>query len=212
MKRTIKGFSSGCFTVLSRDWREECEKCTPATREEGRGVFAGARAGRAMLGRLLERVGNDPQEPKLLLLDFEGVEIATASFLRESVVEFRDVVRRRWVNCYPVVANANESIEEELSVLIRPNRDVLILCCVDRNGRTRSPRLIGELEPKQRIAFDLVGELGEAGAGELKSADDTEGVTQTAWNNRLAALSRLGLLMEISQGRSKRYRPLPLGE
>ena len=175
------------------------------------GVLAGARAGRRMLGRLLERVGNDPQEPELLFLDFDGVQVATASFLRESVVEFRDVVRRRWVNCYPVVANANESITEELSVLIKPNRDVLILCSLDQDGWPRSPRLIGELEPKQRIAFDLVGELGEAGAGELKSADDTEDVTQTAWNNRLAALSRLGLLMEFSQGRSKRYRPLPLG-
>ncbi len=174
-------------------------------------VLAGARAGRAMLGRLLERVGKDPQEPELVLLDFNGVDVATASFLRESVVEFRNAARRRWVNCYPVVANANESIEEELIVLIKANRDVLILCRVDQDGRSRSPRLIGELEAKQRIAFDLVGELGEAGAGELKSADDTEGVTQTAWNNRLAALSRLGLLMETSRGRSKRYRRLPLG-
>ena len=177
----------------------------------GNGVLAGARAGRRMLGSLLEWVGNDPQEPELLLLDFDEVEVATASFLRESVVEFRDVVRRRWVNGYPVVANANESIEEELRVLIQPNRDVLMLCLVDKDGCPRSPRLIGELEAKQRIAFDLVEQLGEAGAGELKSADDTEGVTQTAWNNRLAALSRLGLLMETSQGRSKRYRPLPLG-
>ena len=178
---------------------------------ESGGVLAGARAGRAMLGRLLECVGKDPQEPELLLLDFDGVDVATASFLRESVVELRDVVRRRWVNCYPVVANANESIEEELSVLIHANRDVLVVCLVDREGQPRCPRLIGELEAKQRIAFDLVGAMGEAGAGELKSVDDTEGVTQTAWNNRLAALSRLGLLMETSEGRSKRYRPLPLG-
>ena len=49
------------------------------------GVLAGARAGRRMLGRLLERVGNDPQEPELLFLDFDGVQVATASFLRESV-------------------------------------------------------------------------------------------------------------------------------
>ena len=174
-------------------------------------VLAGARAGRAMLGRLLERVGNDPQEPELVLLDFDGVDVATASFLRESVVEFKDAVRRRWVNCYPVVANANEWIEEELLVLITANRDVLIVCRVDQRGRPGAARLIGELEAKQRIAFDLVAELGEAGAGELKSADDVEGVTQTAWNNRLAALSRLGLLMETSEGRSKRYRPLPFG-
>ena len=174
-------------------------------------VLAGARSGRKMLGKLLERVGKDPVEPELLLLDFDGVDVATASFLRESVVEFRDIVRRRWVNCYPVVANANESIAEELYVLIKASRDVLVVCQVDQENRAHSPHLVGELEPKQRIAFDLVGKLGEAGAPELKAADEPGGVTQTAWNNRLAGLSRLGLLMESSHGRNKRYRRLPLG-
>jgi hypothetical protein len=31
---------------------------------------------------------------------------------------------------------------------------------------------------------------------------------QTAWNNRLSALATLGLVVELSQGRAKRYRPL----
>ena len=90
-------------------------------------------------------------------------------------------------------------------------RDVLMLCTLDENGRPRSPRLLGDLEPKQRITFHLVGERGEADAAELlRSSQDRENVGQTAWNNRLAALSRLGLLMEMSSGRAKRYRPLPL--
>ena len=90
-------------------------------------------------------------------------------------------------------------------------RDVLMLCTLDVKGRPRSPRLLGDLEPKQRIAFDHVRERGETDAGELmRSSQDTENVGQTAWNNRLSALSRLGLLMEMSNGRAKRYRPLPL--
>ena len=180
------------------------------------GVLAGARSGRRVLGMLLERVDGDPGEPELVYLDFERVEVATASFLRESVIEFRDAVRRRWGNYYPVVANANESIAEELDVLVRPSRDVLVCCELDVDDRPRSPYLMGELEDKQRIAFDRVGRLGEAGAADLKAEDDAEddaeGVTQTAWNNRLAALSRLGLLIESSHGRGKRYRPLPLGD
>jgi hypothetical protein len=31
---------------------------------------------------------------------------------------------------------------------------------------------------------------------------------QTAWNNRLASLAGLGLVVELSQGRAKRYRSL----
>lgn len=178
---------------------------------EGRDVLAGARAGRATLGRLLDLVGEGPEEAEPVYVDFEGVEVATASYLRESVVEFRDAVRRRWTEWYPVVANANASVLEELGVLVASRRDVLACCVLDEDGRPSAPRLVGELEPKQRVAFDLVQRLGEADAGELMAeSDDVEDVGQTAWNNRLAALSRLGVLMEVSQGRAKRYRPLPL--
>ena len=86
-----------------------------------------------------------------------------------------------------------------------------MLCTLNREGIPGSPRLLGALEPKQRITFDLVKELGETDAGELmRTAKGTEEVGQTAWNNRLASLSRLGLLMELNHGRVKRYRPLTL--
>ena len=174
------------------------------------GILAGALTGRRILGRLLERVDGEPESPEPLYLDFNGIEMATASFLRESILEFRNIVRRRWTNCYPVVANANDSVTEELCVLLT-QRDVLMLCSLDEKGRPYSPRVLGDLEPKQRVTFELVRKLGEADAGELmRSSEDGDEVGQTAWNNRLASLSKLGLLMEMSQGRSKRYKPLPL--
>lgn len=177
----------------------------------GTDVLAGARAGRATMGRLLELVGDGPRESELLYVDFEGVKVATASYLRESVVEFRDAVRRRWTRWYPVLANAEKSVIEELGILMASRRDVLVCCVLDQDGRPSAPRLVGELEPKQRVAFDLVQRLGEADAGELMAeSGETENVGQTAWNNRLASLSRLGVLMELSDGRAKRYRPLPL--
>jgi hypothetical protein len=43
--------------------------------------------------------------PTLALLDFSGVAVATASFLRESVIGFRDYARQALPNIYPVVAN-----------------------------------------------------------------------------------------------------------
>ena len=174
-------------------------------------VLAGALTGRKALGSLLERIDRDPEQPEPLYLDFRGIEVATASFLRECIVEFRDIVRRRWTGYYPVVANANDSVAEELSILLVPHRDVVMLCTLDNDGIPNSPHLLGELEPKQRITFDLVNRLGEADAGELmRTMDGTDDVGQTAWNNRLASLSRLGLLMELPHGRAKRYRPLPL--
>lgn len=174
-------------------------------------VLAGALTGRKALGVLLERIDRQPEDPEPVFLDFAGIEVATASFLRECILEFRDIVRRRWTNFYPVVANANDTIAEELSVLLEPQRDVLILCTLKEDGTPGKARLVGELEPKQRVTFDLVRKLGETDAGELmRTANGSEGVGQTAWNNRLASLSKLGLLMETSHGRAKRYRPLPL--
>ena len=174
------------------------------------GILAGALTGRRILGRLLERIDGQPESPEPLYLDFNGIDIATASCLRECILEFRDIVRRRWTNCYPIVANANDSVTEELCVLLT-QRDVLMLCSLDKKGRPDSPRLLGDLEPKQRVTFDLVTKLGETDAGELmRSSKEDDDVGQTAWNNRLASLSRLGLLMEISHGRAKRYRPVPL--
>ena len=96
-------------------------------------VLAGALKGRKVLGLLLERIDREPEEPEPVYLDFAGVEVATASFLRECVLEFRGIVRRRWTNCYPVVANANDTIAEELSVLLEPQRDVLMLCTLNED-------------------------------------------------------------------------------
>ena len=174
------------------------------------GMLAGALTGRRILGRLLERIEREPESPEPLYLDFNEIEVATASFLRECILEFRNIVRRRWRNWYPVVANANDLVTEELSVLLT-QRDVLVLCSLDEKGKASSPRVLGDLESKQRITFELVRELGEADAGELmRRSKDRDEVGQTAWNNRLASLSKLGLLMEMSRGRAKRYRPLPL--
>ena len=173
-------------------------------------ILAGALTGRRVLGLLMEQVDEELETPEPVYLDFKGIVIATASFLRECILEYKNIMRRRWTNYYPVVANANESVTEELSVLLG-QRDVLMLCTLDEEGNPGSPRVLGDLEPKQRIAFELVRQFGEADAGELmRSSKNSEDVGQTAWNNRLASLSRLGLLMELSHGRAKRYRPLPL--
>jgi hypothetical protein len=177
--------------------------------EDGdRPVLAGAINGTRALARLLERTAKEPDQPEAVFLDFAGVEVATASFLRESVLAFRDAVRRRRSNLYPAVANANDVVAEELRVLVGPHGNALMLCALDKNGQVRERRLVGELDPKQRLTFDLVNERGETDAAELMREHGGSEKTQTVWNNRLTALTNLGLLVEMSRGRSKRYRPL----
>jgi DNA-binding transcriptional ArsR family regulator len=176
---------------------------------DGRVNLAGAIAGRKAMAQLLEHIDREPAAPEVLYLDFEGIELATGSFLREAVLHFRDSIRRRGSRFYPVVANANNLVVEEFEVLLANRRDVLMLCSVDKNGEPSSPRLVGDLDPKQRSTLEKVLERQETDAGELMNAfGESEGVKQTAFNNRLSALAEMGLVIEVSNGRLKRYRAL----
>jgi len=170
-------------------------------------VLAGALSGRKVHAELVELTAREPGEPQPVFLDFDGVDVATASFLRESILNFRDTVRSRRSNYYPVIANASELVADELNVLLAPRRDVLMLCSLDKNEKPSKARLLGDLDPKQHVTFELVKKRGETTAAELH-AHHGDGAVQNAWNNRLAALAGLGLIVELSQGRTKRYRPL----
>ncbi len=176
----------------------------------GGAVLTGAVNGAAALSRLVAATTAEPQRPEPIFLDFSKVEVATASYLRESILAFRDLVRGRRSTFYPVIANANDTVRDELAELMRTRGDVLMICSLDASDTVIGTDLIGELDPKQRITFDLVRERGETDAGELMRVyGEGEGLKHTtAWNNRLTALAARGLLMEISQGRAKRYRPL----
>lgn len=173
-------------------------------------VLAGAPNGRTAFAKLLAKAVQEPLAPEPLYLDFAEVDIATASYLRESVLQFRDIIRRQQrSNFYPVVANANAQVMEELALLIQASNGILMTCVLNDRGTPSQPLLIGNLDPKQKLTFELVNRKGETDASELMrdhSADET--VKQTAWNNRLAALAGLGLIYELSQGRSKRYKAL----
>ncbi len=172
-------------------------------------VLAGAVNGRKVFEKLLEHTEKEPALPEPLFLDFAGVNVATASFLRETVLAYRDAVRRRRSNFYPVIANANQVVEEELKILVSTDGDVLMLCLLDENEIPHEPRLLGKLDPKQRLTFDLVQKRGVTDAAELmRDHGEGENIKKTAWNNRLAALAGLGLVVELVEGRTKRYRPL----
>jgi hypothetical protein len=175
----------------------------------GSTILAGAPNGRRALNALLEAAEIEPSTPEPVFLDFTGIEVATASYLRQSILAFRDIIRGRRSNLYPVITNAPNEVRDELEELLRRDGDVLMTCVLDQRDRVSRPALIGDLDPKQKITFDLVCERGETDASELmRDYGAREGVKQTAWNNRLVSLAALGLIVEITQGRAKRYKPL----
>ena len=173
------------------------------------GVLAGAIEGQKAFLSILSECNPAPPAPSILIIDFKGIDLATASFLRESVFSLKDHMRARSSNWYPVLANVSPEIEDELSILTQARRDALILCICDEDGLVTEPRLFGDLDPKHVRTFELVVNEGEADAGSLAATygDEEQLHKPTAWNNRLKTLAERGVLMEFTKGRAKTYRP-----
>ena len=95
--------------------------------------------------------------------------------------------------------NGNEAVRDEVVELLRPRGGVLMACRLGVGESVVEAAPVGDLEPKQRITFELVREHGETDAGELmRGYGAREGLKHaTAWNNRLAALAALGLVVEL---------------
>jgi hypothetical protein len=174
------------------------------------GVLAGAVKGSKVFSELVSIIDRDVIAPKILYLDFNGVETASASFLRESVFAFKDYLKSVDSNLYPVVANVSESIVDELKILTQLRSDVVIVCKHEDELAPTKVALVGELDSKQELTFRLLIELGEADAISLaKLYGKNDGITNpTAWNNRLAALFAKRIIFETNQGRMKKFKPL----
>ena len=173
-----------------------------------RAVLAGETQGKEMLAKLITVVKrSDAPEP--VLLDFAKVETATSSFLRESILGLRDYCTKTQPNLYPVVANANEVILDELEFLLNVYGDAFLTCELNKQGKVTASRIVGRLNEKQQLTFDAVLEAREADAGTLESKyRESEQIQITGWNNRLSSLVAKGILMEIKKGRGKVYRPV----
>lgn len=181
-------------------------RCDIKSLMDGQSVLGGSAEGRRLMGRLLLEV-REPQEPEALFLDFAGVEVATASFLREGPLAFRQHLRATGAKLYPVVANAAEKVLDDLQLLLDDRNDAIFACTLTRQGnRVSGVRLLGRLDDKQATTLDLVTRLKEADTATLIKHGDDASVKATAWNNRLAALVQKGLVMERVQGRAKRFR------
>ena len=176
-------------------------------------ILAGALNGQMAFTRLLHAANPEPREPEPLFLDFADVEVATASFLREAVFVFKAHLRLQSSNFYPVVVNIDDAIRDELDILAEAKNDVLLVCDLDSDDLVSGVKMVGRLDPKQEITFDLVQNLEEVNAsGLMERLGDQEKTTSvTAWNNRLAGLVSRGVIREFTRGRSKTYRPLLKG-
>lgn len=168
-------------------------------------ILAGRLDGKRAFLRVLEALPA-VTEPTVIILDFIRAELVTSSFLSEVALPLRDHLRFRHPPAYLVLANLNDRIVEELNELLNRVGDAILVCKLSSRGAVSNARLVGRLEPKLQETFDLISEKRETTAIELHAASSDSAVGATAWNNRLNALTSKSLVMEIPQGRTKKYR------
>src|SRR5258708_32137014 len=82
-----------------------------------------------------------PNAPTTTFLDFDGIEVATASFLREAVIGFRDYARLSLQNVYPVAANLSLAVRGELEFFVRARGDAIWSCDLDVNDAVTKARV-----------------------------------------------------------------------
>lgn len=176
----------------------------------GAPVLSGAVNGRAAFASLVKIIDCEPKEPAPLFLDFRNVDAATASYLRESVFALKTYMRTTNSKHYPVVANIRDEVGDEIALVAALKNDAFISCRLDNHSKVIETGLIGNLDPKQKMTFDVVKGSEQVDANSLMEkfgkAERTKGTT--AWNNRLSGLVARGIIREFVQGRAKTYRPL----
>jgi hypothetical protein len=166
------------------------------------GLLAGSIEGKQVFADLLQKTVM-PEKPEVCFLDFSGIAVATTSFLRDSVIAYRNHARSTWRTLYPVCANLSSRVREELHSFLKDRSDAYVTCTLDSSGNVGEVELLGQIDGKQGVALRAVLELGESDAPGLREHVG-EDVAATAWNNRLLALADKGILIEVSTGRNRR--------
>ena len=100
----------------------------------GTDVLGGALQGRHACAKLSELARNPPDNPTPWFWDFKGVKVASASFMRECFVALQAILRAQRSTLYPVIANANPDVREDLRVTYKDVGTAIVICRLDGRG------------------------------------------------------------------------------
>lgn len=196
---------------------------SPATHLHAYGATLGEEWLKPLVEELTSRTDDlAASSGELVLLDFAGIETATASFLKATIIYLLKAGQRAAVsgetlgtdnvstvpalNIYPCVLGLSADVQEELTEVLASQRMVCLEALAWDNTALQKARLRGPIE---RPLWDTLQHLTVAPDGltasELHRQHPAESINPTAWNNRLADLYRLRLVRRIRQGRHWLY-------
>lgn len=170
----------------------------------------GAAVGDRHAQQVRAAIASLPEDKAAVALDFNGIQSATASYLKRLLDPFFAPINdpegfSREIA--PILTNVHSSdLKEELEDFLTGKGRVLIIA--DRQPTPpKFQAMLGRLDGAARETFRELQELKRATAAELfeRHRDDT--TNQTAWNNRLVQLVEMRIAHRSRQGRFWIYEP-----
>lgn len=192
------------------------------------GATLGQEHRRPLIDFLERELGRQDGQAALVILDFYGIESASASYIKATLVALSQAGEAAMrgespdpasdalpaLQVYPMVAGLAPDVADELDLVLRDCRGACLeaLACTT-SGVTRAA-VHPAIEEGLLWTLDLVARERIVTATHLyeQFPYDRQGppraVTVTAWNNRLAELHRLRLAHRTRQGRQWFYHSL----
>ena len=171
----------------------------------------GATIGEEHARQVLEQVANYSVNDDSIILDFSGLEGASASYLKRLLNPF--FAQRGDKNAFPrpifpIVMNVESSdLKEELDDYLAGKGCALVLA--DRSPkRPKFRELLGCLDGAAAETFKELQALKKSTAAELYGRNSHRTTNQTAWNNRLRQLVEMRIARRTRIGRVWVYEPI----
>ena len=175
----------------------------------------GATVGEAHARQVLAAVAeHPPEETETVVLDFAGIEGASASYLKRLISLFfatPDECAGFPHDVAPILTNVTSSdLKEEIEDFLAGKGRVLIVA--DRHhDQLKLRQLLGRLDGAAAETFRELRDLKKTTAAELYERHREETTNQTAWNNRLVQLVELHIARRVRAGRFWIYEPTVKG-
>jgi hypothetical protein len=161
----------------------------------------------------------------LVVLDLEGIEATNGSYLRATALWLlrcgqltvrpddlltgtNDPKSPRPYDLYCALANVVGEVAQEVEDFFNARPIPILIARKLSADRIDSATLAGNLEPVLRKTLSLLSQSGAVSASDLHSRFKREGISVTAWNNRLADLCALRLIRRQRQGKQWIYEPI----
>lgn len=168
--------------------------------------------------RDLEAVRNADGPGELVILDFEGIESATSSYLRETVCRLyrhaaasvapRTEPGLEPLNVYPVLVGLAAEVSAQLSEVCKLDQRAVVEAVGLRPRSANAVRIrdLGDAALRETLA--LISAASRPVTATSLFEEQKKGISVTAWNNRLSDIAVRRLARRSREGRQWSFTPL----